>query len=75
MPPETVINHSDSGIINLCEIFQLLEKQEFINAFRGFIDANVRPDEFKLLIRIIHSIPVSTSECGMSFSAMNEVVF
>jgi hypothetical protein len=32
-------------------------------------------NEFKLLIQIMDSIPVSASECERSFSAMNEVVF
>jgi hypothetical protein len=72
--PETNITHSDNSISNLCEIFHLSEKRKFINAFREFIDTNVRPDELKLLIQIIDSIPVSTSECERSFNATNEVV-
>jgi hypothetical protein len=74
LPPETNITHGDNSISNLCEIFHLSEKRKFINAFREFIDTNVRPDELKLLIQIIDSIPVSTSECEWSLSAMNEVV-
>jgi hypothetical protein len=73
-PPETNITRGDNSSSNLCEIFHLSEKRKFINAFREFIDTNVRPDELKLLIQIINSIPVSTSECERSFSAMNEVV-
>jgi hypothetical protein len=75
LPPETDINDGDNSIINLREIFQLSEKKKCIKAFRGFIDTNVRPDEFKLLIQITDSISVSASECEKSFNAMNEVVF
>jgi hypothetical protein len=36
-PSETNITHGDSSIINLCEMFQLSEKQKFINIFREFM--------------------------------------
>jgi hypothetical protein len=73
-PPETNITRGDNNISNLCEIFHLTEQRTFINAFREFIDTNVRPDELKLLIQILDSIPVSTSEYERSFSVMNEAV-
>uniref|UniRef100_A0A8C8RJZ3 HAT C-terminal dimerisation domain-containing protein n=1 Tax=Pelusios castaneus TaxID=367368 RepID=A0A8C8RJZ3_9SAUR len=75
--PENVTNHQitfgEMEIRKLSNRLQLNER-EMIRGFREYLMEKTYPETLLPLIRAIHTIPISSSECERGFSQMNLII-
>lgn len=67
------IQHGEAEVLRLCDTFKI-ERRESIQGFREYkeLRASRTPAALKPLLKAVHTIAVSTSECERAFSCMND---
>uniref|UniRef100_A0A3Q1CEU5 HAT C-terminal dimerisation domain-containing protein n=1 Tax=Amphiprion ocellaris TaxID=80972 RepID=A0A3Q1CEU5_AMPOC len=74
-PPNVDILFGDAEVRRLCLRLRVKER-ESVNGFREYLDlkASKTPATLEPLLKAVHTIAVSTSECERAFSSMNDTL-
>ncbi|XP_051997765.1 E3 SUMO-protein ligase KIAA1586-like [Xyrauchen texanus] len=74
-PASLDIQYGDAAVRRLCQRFRVGERESVLG-FREYKDLNASktPEALKPLLKAVHTIAVSTSECERAFSSMNDTL-
>ncbi|XP_036066733.1 E3 SUMO-protein ligase KIAA1586-like [Oryzias melastigma] len=74
-PTNGNIQYGDAEVRRLCERLKI-EERESVSGFREYKDINASktPAALEPLLKAVHTIAVSTSECERAFSSMNDIL-
>lgn len=74
-PASLDIQYGDAAVRRLCQRFRVGERESVLG-FREYKDlkASKTPAALKPLLKAVHTIAVSTSECERAFSSMNDTL-
>lgn len=69
------IQHGEAEVLHLCNTFKI-ERRGSIQGFRENKElmASRTPATLQPLLKAVHTIAVSTSECEQAFSSMNDIL-
>uniref|UniRef100_A0A3Q1EYJ4 HAT C-terminal dimerisation domain-containing protein n=1 Tax=Acanthochromis polyacanthus TaxID=80966 RepID=A0A3Q1EYJ4_9TELE len=72
---ELDIQHGDEEVLRLCDRLKV-EMRRSIQGFREYkeLRGSQTPEALKPLLKAVHTIAVSTSECERAFSCMNNIL-
>lgn len=74
-PASLEIQYGDAAVRRLCQRLRVGERKS-VQGFREYKDlkASKTPEDLKPLLKAVHTIAVSTSECERAFSSMNDTL-